>query len=274
MSKIFNKIFNKINTIYPNLLKDRTRKSLFNTKFFNFSIFGWCKWVFMIIVKVIFFYNLFGTLFVTPKVFSPSMTPTLETNDFILMSTSVYKLKVPFLKNITLCNISKPKIGDIVGFTSKPYSENMTFTKRILAGPGDKIQYKNGILFINDKIVKLKYIKQYKFIENNKEYDGMLYEETLPNGNKHFVLYNNKFGEYYNAEDTTEPFILGDKEYFCGGDNRHNSDDSRTSIGIIPEDQIIGKGILILFSNGNITTFEITSFIKGIKWNRCLTWLV
>jgi signal peptidase I len=51
--------------------------------------------------------------------------------------------------------------------------------------------------------------------------------------------------------------------YFVLGDNRHNSADSRFW-GFVPEDHVIGKAVMILFSKD-----RNKSFFNGIKWDRC-----
>lgn len=255
---------------------DRKRTMLIDISkdFLDFSIM-WTvlSWLWAII-KFIFFYILVNTIFSTPKVFSGSMTPSLETNDIVLMSSCYFSLKAPLIEKDIYC-FNKPKLGDIVAFTVPTYSSNnktMTFTKRILGCPGDTIQYVGGRLSINGKLTKIKYISEYSFVENNKKYKGFIYEETLPNGVKYQILHKERFSTDY--FDNTEKFVLGENEYFCGGDNRNDSADSRSMLGKVKRKDIIGKAIMIIISHGNINTLSIRSLINGLKWQRCFTWLI
>jgi signal peptidase I len=64
---------------------------------------------------------------------------------------------------------------------------------------------------------------------------------------------------FQNNEKTAELYIFQNNYYFMLGDNRHNSSDSRYW-GFVPEENIIGKASLILFSNNG----------DGFKWSRIL----
>ena len=56
---------------------------------------------------------------------------------------------------------------------------------------------------------------------------------------------------------TINPVKLGDDEYFCLGDNRNNSEDSRfSSIGMVKRKHIIGETWMVL------SPFEDIKFIK------------
>ena len=88
---------------------------------------------------------------------SSSMEPTLLVGDRIFVSKYSYgysKHSFPFSPNFSNNRFfSKiPKRGDLVVF--KTPSDNRTdYIKRLIGLPGDVIQFSNGDLFINNKIV-------------------------------------------------------------------------------------------------------------------------
>ena len=108
-------------------------------------------------------------------------------------------------------------------------------------------------------------------IENEKEYSGELYEETLPNDLKYLVLYVDGIG--HGSYDNTEKFIIPEGHYFGVGDNRQNSLDSRGILSSIPEQNIVGKIFFVFLSNGNRNSLNFFKWIKGMKWSRCLKWI-
>lgn len=93
--------------------------------------------------------------------------------------------------------------------------------KRCVGLPNETIAYKDGILYVDGKAVE----------------EEFLDEE-----------YKSSFGEIFT--DDVEEITLGDDEYFCVGDNRPRSTDSRY-YGPFTEDMIISKGVFILFPFSN-----------------------
>ena len=91
---------------------------------------------------------------------SSSMEPTLLVGDRIFVSKYSYgysKHSFPFSPPIFSGRLfySKPNYGDLVVF--KTPSDNRTdFIKRLIGFPGDEVQFKNGELIINDKIISKK----------------------------------------------------------------------------------------------------------------------
>ena len=111
---------------------------------------------------------------------SSSMEPTLLVGDRIFVSKYVYgysKHSFPFSPNITDQRFfsRSPKRGDLVVFKT-PADNRTDYIKRLIGLPGDTIQFIDGELFINDKKIIRKKIK------NNK---------TLRCGN--FLLETNTF---------------------------------------------------------------------------------
>jgi len=213
---------------------------------------------------------------------SGSMTPTCQTNEFVLSSKLGYGIKLSKIIPVKLqedsifdryiYKYSDPKVGDVIAFNVPLVDSESIYTKRIVADEGQKIQFKNGVLFIDKKPVSLRFKKIYHYIENNKEYSGQLYEEILSNGTKHDAFYRYTPGS--GSLDNTEEFLVPKGCVFGVGDNRHMSDDCRSLIGFIEKKDIMGKVVLVLFSNGNFFSLNVQKFIHGIRFDRCLKWMV
>src|SRR6516164_448223 len=72
-----------------------------------------------------------------------------------------------------------PERGDVVVFRL-PRDPSTTFVKRLIGLPGDRIQMREGRLYINDELVARRAIGRL---------DGdLLYIETLPNGREHEII--------------------------------------------------------------------------------------
>lgn len=69
---------------------------------------------------------------------TPSMDPTLQVSDRVLVSKLAYRF-------------GQPKPGDIVVFAA-PHEANRDFIKRVIAIEGQKVQIKKGEVFVNGKL--------------------------------------------------------------------------------------------------------------------------
>ena len=103
-----------------------------------------------------------------------------------------------------------PKRGDIVVFKS-PGDANVDFIKRIVGLPGERLKIKGGKVYINNQV-----------LDESAYLDPSVY--TGP--------------ESYLAENTEVTIPSG--QYFCMGDNRTQSSDSR-DFGPVTPDEFIGK---------------------------------
>jgi signal peptidase I len=110
--------------------------------------------------------------------------------------------------------------------------------------------------------------------EDGRERRIARFEETLPEGSKHFVLDAKTNGEY----DNVGPFKVPAGHYFMMGDNRDNSTDSRDQsprygVGYVPLENFIGRADIIFFSAAvdEPGRFELTrpwTWPFDIRWRR------
>ena len=125
--------------------------------------------------------------------------------------------------------------GDIAIF-KLPRDNTVPYVKRIVGLPGDRIQVKNGFLYINDVAVERRQINDFSFTDTNgRDRSIAQHTETLPNGVSHRTLDANPHGVF----DNTDIYAVPEGHYFSIGDNRDESLDSRidnaySGVGFIP----------------------------------------
>ena len=202
---------------------------------------------------------------------SGSMYPTLKVGDYLFVSKFSYGYsRFSFPGGFPLFNgriwYSEPKRGDVVVFRF-PKNTKIDYIKRIIGLPGDKIQVKRGLLYINDKPVERTEKDRYVIDEYVKmpEYYQM-YEEVLPNSIKHKIL---EISDNERIVDNTEVFEVPEDSFFVMGDNRDRSDDSRISVGFVPKENLIGKARFLFFSHNDRGEFLAPwTWKKAIRWDR------
>lgn len=190
------------------------------------------------------------------KIPSGSMEPLLLNGDRVLVNKWYYgysKFSFPFglapIKERILSNHS-PKRGDVIVFHTKFSAEkNIFYIKRIIGLPGDRIRIKNNNVYVNGK--KMKY-EEIGFSEkmsdyNHNDFDVIEYIEN--NWNQDYRIFIN---DANTIAGNTREYYVPEKHYFCMGDNRDNSHDSRfPDFGFVSFRNIVGKAEMILFSTAN-----------------------
>ncbi len=182
------------------------------------------------------------------------MIPTLLIHDHILVSKFSYGLRVPFTK-MWLFKNSEPKRGDIVVFRSVEDS-GYFMIKRVVGVPGDTIEIDSeGFLKLNGKKLETKTLAISEDPNSQAPYypvkesdldgysfsDFNIYEENLE-GVVHRAMLKKDAGRYIDR-----PVTVGENEYFCMGDNRDNSKDSRWW-GALPRENLLGKALFVWLS--------------------------
>ena len=148
------------------------------------------------------------------RVEGSSMQPTLTEDQYLLVNKFLYyrfdgtrlSRYIPFLEiepGETSFLFGEPQRGEIIVF-HYPRDITRDFIKRVIAVPGDTVEMRNGRVYVNRVIVEEPYL-------------------AAP----------------YGPTNLTEQTI-GPEEYFVMGDNRLQSNDSR-SWGTVPLSNVVGK---------------------------------
>jgi signal peptidase I len=207
---------------------------------------------------------------------SGSMKQTLLVGDYLFVSKLSYGYSrysfpwglIPFHGRVFA---SDPKRGDVVVF-KLPRDNSTDYIKRVIGLPGDEVIVRDGTVYINGQAAPQTAAGEYLGPEEGRPKPR--YEETLPNGVKHYALHWQQETELDNAG----PFKVPAGHYFMMGDNRDNSIDSRVSplrngVGYVPADNLIGRAEIIFFSaaTDDPRAFHLTSpwtWPFDIRWTR------
>lgn len=175
-----------------------------------------------------------------------SLEPTIAPGDFIAVNQFAYGLRLP-VTNTKIVNIGEPKTGQVAVFRW-PQDTSIDFVKRVIGVPGDHIEYKNKVLYVNGKQATQTYIGPAIDSEPEGDIPVQQYTEDL-NGVKHLININP------NAPTIDFDITVPAGEYFMMGDNRDDSADSRMW-GYVPEANLIGKGFIV-WMNWNSQTHRV-----------------
>jgi signal peptidase I len=204
---------------------------------------------------------------------SESMLPTLEVGDYFFVSKYAYGYSrhsfpfslAPFAGRVLA---GEPARGDIVVF--KLPSDNATdYVKRLVGLPGDRIQVKAGILYVNEVAVPRTPVPSQ--VHRDGRGNSLVFHETLATGAGWDTI-----DRYRSVQDDTEVFLVAPGHYFMMGDNRDNSQDSRFAgqVGQVPAENLVGRAEFVFFStNGSARLWEVWKWPTTIRYNRVLTWL-
>jgi signal peptidase I len=203
---------------------------------------------------------------------SGSMKPTLLVGDYLFVSKFAYgysRHSLPFSLPLIDGRIfaELPERGDVAVF-KLPSDDRTDYIKRIIGLPGDRLQVRDGILYINGEAAERVRLENFRDDDGTSNGELARYRETLPDGRSYSVLDIVAKGSL----DNTQVYEVPEGHVFAMGDNRDNSLDSRVSnVGFIPIENLIGRAEIIFFStNGNAQVWEIWNWPMSIRFRRLL----
>ncbi|MEO6588349.1 MAG: signal peptidase I [Pyrinomonadaceae bacterium] len=216
---------------------------------------------------------IFGMTFIVQAVTVPtgSMQNTILIGDYLLVNKFIFTpggSPLPFLPQRDV------ERGDIIVFKYPGYPDNkakvtdpggppykINFVKRVIGLPGEKIEFKNDQVYINDQILpENRVIADSPTVRNGREDDQAALvvksEEPKQTEEKYSVYYSEdtmaesdqgllKPSGEYGVEG--KPFIVPANSYFMMGDSRDHSLDSRYW-SVVPRELIIGRAMFVYWS--------------------------
>ncbi|MFM8375098.1 MAG: signal peptidase I [Phenylobacterium sp.] len=205
---------------------------------------------------------------------SASEEPNLYEGDYVIVTKFDYgwsRHSIPFSPSFFEGRLLSraPERGDIIVF-KLPRDGRTDYIKRLVGMPGDRVQMRVGLLYLNGEPVTRRQVE----IVNETGGSGMVrpvarVEETLPGGRRYMT---NDFGTGGDLDDTPE-VIVPAGHYFFMGDNRDNSADSRLppeiGVGLVPEANLVGKARLVLLSwSPGASIFKPWTWVLNLRPSR------
>lgn len=197
-----------------------------------------------------------------------SMAPTLLVGDYLFVSKYAYgysRYSFPFSLPSFSGRVfgAEPARGDVVVFRL-PKDGATDYVKRVVGLPGDRIQMKDGALYINGAPVVRERLPDFAGGDLCGPSTGNVkrWRETLPNGVSYETLDCVDRGFY----DNTNVYTVPSGSFFMLGDNRDNSTDSRvlSAVGYIPLQNMIGRAGMMFFSRAG----GAEDSASGIRYER------
>jgi signal peptidase I len=186
---------------------------------------------------------------------SASMLPTLLVGDHVLAIEGSFAH-------------TAPERGDLAAFRF-PRDRAVLFIKRIIGLPGDRVQVKDGALFINGAPVAVE--RDADFVAPGPgcrpgRYPAFI--ETLPGGRRYRILR----GCGPPLFETTALFAVPPEHYFVLGDNRDDREDSRDpngGVGFVPASDLVARAVFVTYSLSEpLRWWAVASWPSAVRWSR------
>jgi len=179
------------------------------------KVWDWVKTIVLALLLALFIRTFFVQAFKIP---SGSMIPTLLIGDHILVNKFIYGVRNPITRELWIKG-KTPQRRDVIVFIF-PENRKLDFIKRVIGLPGEIVEIRNKVVYINGVPLKEPYVQHTD--------PRILPREVSPRDN---------FG----------PVKVPPGHLFVLGDNRDQSHDSRFW-GFVPIRDVKGKAFIIYFS--------------------------
>jgi signal peptidase I len=215
------------------------------------------EWTKSIVVAVVLFLFLRTFLVQTFVITSGSMENTLLVGDMLVVNRASMGSTIP-LTGIRIPGYSQPHRGDVIVFEPPPPDTvNMKLVKRLIGLPGDTLQMRNRVLYVDGKPQEEPYLKHTDV--GDETHPWMEWQKSI-------LAPGIDPRTYAPTRDNWGPLIIPEGRYFMMGDNRETSFDSRYW-GLLERWRLEGRVVFVYFSY-NRDSYRPFPWLREIRWGR------
>lgn len=213
------------------------------------------EWTKSLVIAAVLFVVLRTFLVQTFVITSGSMENTLLVGDMLMVNRAAIGSRIPFT-GIRIPGYSEPHRLDVIVF-DPPHEEDLKLVKRLMGMPGDTLQMRNQVLYINGVAQDEPYLKHSDQPDDVHPWMEWQRDYLAPGVDR---------ASYAPTRDNWGPLVIPEDRYFMMGDNRETSLDSRYW-GLLEGWRLEGRAVFIYFSY-NKESYRPFPWIREIRWGR------
>jgi signal peptidase I len=215
------------------------------------------EWFKAISTALVLFFLIRAFLVEAFKIPTGSMENTLMIGDFLLVNKLVYGAEIPMVQQ-RLPALSAPQHGDVIVFYP-PHEPTKNYVKRAVGMPGDTLEMRDKVLYINGEPVTEEYARYVDPFSDPADPRMEWQRDFLPAGKR-------DWRSYHPTRDNWGPIAVPDGKIFTLGDNRDNSEDSRYW-GFVDEAAVRGRPLVVYYSFVPDGAHPF-AWLTGVRWAR------
>jgi signal peptidase I len=211
------------------------------------------------------------------------MLNTILIEDHLMVNKFVFGNHAPWME--TILPYREIQRGDIIVFKYPKYPET-NYVKRVVGLPGETIEVHGTRVYIDGKELPENKVRAH---DPCMRCDLQLVGEPVTADGAQWTAYYNDLRDSVGPDDSgfslitsdalgqygvgRKPIKIGEGEYFCMGDNRDNSEDSRVW-GTVPRDNVVGRAMFVYWSIDQQGRAEdepsslLSDFVQRTRWGR------
>ncbi len=213
------------------------------------------EWMKSLVVAAALFVVLRSFLVQTFVITSGSMEDTLLVGDMLMVNRAAIGSPVPF-SGLRIPGYSEPRRLDVIVF-DPPHEETLKLVKRLIGMPGDTLQMKNRVLYINGVEQVEPYVKHSDVPDETHPWMAWQRDYLAPGVDR---------DSYVPTRDNWGPLVLPPDRYLMLGDNRETSLDSRYW-GLLEGWRLEGRAVFIYYSY-NKGSYRPFPWLREVRWGR------
>lgn len=213
------------------------------------------EWVKSIVIAFVLFMLLRTFLVQTFVITSGSMENTLLVGDMLMVNRAAIGTRIP-LTSVRIPGYSTPHRLDVIVF-DPPHEEKLKLVKRLIGMPGDTLQMRDRVLYIDGVPQDEPYVKHQDVPDDVHPWMDWQRDDLMPGVDR---------ASYAPTRDTWGPIVIPEDRYFMMGDNRETSFDSRYW-GLLEGWRLEGRAMFLYFSY-NKDSYHPFPWLREIRFNR------